>query len=238
MMSIIETIRNTIKQHHEEDGAYNDMEEIGDLIFEYWCDKEIKRVDSDTEDRGKEWTEFESVVYKAEEENETAYFKVEKEVRKTDKENVVGAVVEEVIPKTKVETKYVSKNSIKKKDGLKIYVAHANSFDFRTELYAPLRNSNLNREHYLTLPHETSGELFDSKGFFKTCDLVIAEASYTATGLGIELGWAEILGIPVIVLHKEGTKASNSIRAVTKHIRTYQDETEMVSLIEEFIENM
>ena len=73
---------------------------------------------------------------------------------------------------------------------MKIYVAHSKKLDYKKELYEPLRNSSLNNEHEIILPHEKSDKPFSSKEFFKTCDVIIAEVSYSGTGLGIELGWA------------------------------------------------
>ncbi|MBW2985833.1 hypothetical protein KY333_00525 [Candidatus Woesearchaeota archaeon] len=37
---------------------------------------------------------------------------------------------------------------------MKIYVGHAKKFDFKKELYEPLRKSPLNNEHEIVLPHE------------------------------------------------------------------------------------
>lgn len=75
---------------------------------------------------------------------------------------------------------------------MKIYVAHSSGYDYQNELYSPIRNSTLNTKHQITLPHENSIEQFNSKEFLKKCNLVIADVSYPSTGLGIELGWANI----------------------------------------------
>jgi len=70
---------------------------------------------------------------------------------------------------------------------LEIYITHSRDFDYKTELYTPLRNSSLNSQHRFILPHETN-EFINSKEIIQRSNLVIAEVSYPATGVGIELG--------------------------------------------------
>jgi len=84
---------------------------------------------------------------------------------------------------------------------MKIHVVHSKSHDFKNELYKPLRNSELNKEHQIFLPHETE-ELIKTKELIKQADVIIAEASFPATGLGIELGWADAFDRPIICLYK------------------------------------
>jgi hypothetical protein len=67
---------------------------------------------------------------------------------------------------------------------MNIYIAHSRSYDFRNELYIPIRNSILNEKYNFVLPHENSDKLFDSKRFFELdCDILIAEVSYPSLGL-------------------------------------------------------
>ena len=117
---------------------------------------------------------------------------------------------------------------------MNIYVAHSRSFDFQTELYEPIRQSSLNNEHSFILPHEKSDQPRSSKEFFKNeCALVIAEVSYPATGLGIELGWADALGVPIIFLHKKGSKISNSLKILSSNFIEYSNQEELISGIEQ-----
>ena len=51
---------------------------------------------------------------------------------------------------------------------VKIYSGHSSSIDYRKRIYEPLKNSELNEEYGILLPHEESEELFDSKTFLKT----------------------------------------------------------------------
>jgi hypothetical protein len=84
----------------------------------------------------------------------------------------------------------------------KIYLAHSTGFDYKKELYKPIRGSQLNKENKILLPHEKSIEPFNSKELFqKETNLIIAEISYPSTGT--ELGWADSFGIPVICIYKK-----------------------------------
>lgn len=40
-----------------------------------------------------------------------------------------------------------------------------------------------------------------TKDIIKTCDLMIAEVSLPATGLGIELGWAKAFKVPILCMY-------------------------------------
>lgn len=121
---------------------------------------------------------------------------------------------------------------------MKIYIAHSKGFDFQNELYTPIKNSFLNKEHFFVFPHTESGEQFNSKEFFqKDCDLIIAEVSYSATGLGIELGWADILNVPIVCIYKKNSKPAGSLNVVTKTFFEYSDNEELVVKIAEAINN-
>lgn len=111
---------------------------------------------------------------------------------------------------------------------MKIYLTHSTSFDYKNELYIPIRESDLNNQHEIVLPHEKSDKPFDSKKYFDECNLVIAEVSYPSTGQGIELGWANIKNIPIICFYKTGTKPSGSIKAVSNKIIEYIDKNDLI----------
>ncbi len=121
---------------------------------------------------------------------------------------------------------------------MKIYFGHSKYFDFRSELYHPVRNSGLNKAHEIIFPHEESDMPTNSKEFLKTCDLMIAEVSFPATGLGIELGWADAFDIPILLIHKKGSHISNSSKLLTDNIIEYSDSEDLVKQIEEFINGL
>ena len=119
---------------------------------------------------------------------------------------------------------------------MKIYVAHASSFDYINELYKPIEKSDLNNKYQFTFPHQLSEEPFDSKTFLtQKADLVLAEVSYPSTGLGIELGWASLLDLPIICLFKTGKIVSNSLKVVCNEFISYQNEAELVNKLEQVL---
>lgn len=116
----------------------------------------------------------------------------------------------------------------------KIYIAHSRDFDFKRELYDPIRKSNLNSRYDFILPHETD-QFFHSKEVIKKSRLVVAEVSFPATGEGIELGWADSFNIPIVCFYKEGMRPSGSIKAVTNDVIPYTDSTDILKKLERFL---
>lgn len=120
------------------------------------------------------------------------------------------------------------------KTKMKIFVSHSANHDFQNELYAPLRKSDLGKEHEIILPHENQQDVF-TKDIIKDCDLVVAEVSYPSTGQGIELGWADIFKIPIVCMHKEGSEPSRSLHKITKDFIVYKDTIDMVAKLSDYI---
>jgi hypothetical protein len=120
---------------------------------------------------------------------------------------------------------------------MKIFVAHSSGYDFKNELYLPLRSSDLNKKHDIYLPHE-NGYVVITKNIISNSDLMLAEVSYPSTGQGIELGWADAFKIPVICLYKEGSKISSSLEKITKNFIVYKDAKEMIDKLTKDIQNL
>ena len=112
---------------------------------------------------------------------------------------------------------------------MKIYLSHPRNETYKEELYKPLRESELNNEFEFILPHESTDTPFNSRELLnqKKCDLVIAEVSQAATGQGIELGWADANDIPIICIHKKGSKVSGSLIIVCDEFIEYSDPEEL-----------
>lgn len=116
---------------------------------------------------------------------------------------------------------------------MNIYIGHASSFPYQERLYIPLEESHLFDGHTIVLPHSSSDELFDSKTFLSNvCDLFIAEVSTASTGLGIELGWADQFDVPIVCVHTQDTTPSGALTAVTNTIKSYDNEDELIQIIE------
>ena len=118
---------------------------------------------------------------------------------------------------------------------MKIYIAHSKEFDYKNELYIPIRNSEKLRKHEIILPHAIDSNSSNTREFYKDIDIFIAECSYPATGLGIELGWAYDDGTKVYCIYQKGKRISNSIKAISNNIYEYQNSTDMIKIIEDII---
>jgi hypothetical protein len=123
---------------------------------------------------------------------------------------------------------------------MNIYVSHATNFDFQEEWYLPLKKNCNNETINFVFPHEKSLELFNTKEFFesKKCDVILAEVSFPSTGQGIELGWANMMNIPIICIHKSNTSPSNSLKAVSKILIPYEDIESIVLELEKHINQL
>lgn len=112
---------------------------------------------------------------------------------------------------------------------MKIYVSHLRNYDFKKELYDVLGNSNL--KHEFILPHKDSETPFNTKDLLqnKKCDLVLAEVSYPSTGQGIELGWANIYGIPIVCIYKKGAKIAGSLKVISNTFIEYESSEDLIN---------
>ncbi len=118
---------------------------------------------------------------------------------------------------------------------MKIYIAHSRDFNYQEELYKPIREDKYLKQFEIILPHEYSDKNSNTRDFYKTIDIFIADVSSPATGLGIELGWAFDDKKEIICIHKENSKVSGSISAVTNRIISYKDTKDMVEIIKQII---
>ena len=116
----------------------------------------------------------------------------------------------------------------------KIYVSHSKDFDFINELYKPIRESALNGEYEFFLPHENDRPV-NTQDIIKNSDTVLAEVSFSATGQGIELGWANVFGVPIICISKDGIKISGCLKYITDTFLTYSDTKELIERVSDFL---
>jgi len=118
---------------------------------------------------------------------------------------------------------------------MKIYVMHATAFDFINELYKPLQTSELSRIHSLIFPHIASSPI-DSKSIIKESDLVLAEVSYPSTGMGIELGWADIFSKPILCVHRSNVRPSSALNFVTTNFLAYDSPAALAEKVGAWLE--
>ncbi|MDB5258993.1 MAG: hypothetical protein JWO73_201 [Candidatus Taylorbacteria bacterium] len=91
---------------------------------------------------------------------------------------------------------------------------------------------NAGRDFFL--PHEDGREA-NNKQIITTSDLMIAEVSFSSTGQGIEMGWANLSGVPIICMYKKGSKVSGWLKDVSDSVIEYSDSADMIGKIEDFI---
>ncbi len=113
---------------------------------------------------------------------------------------------------------------------MKIYVTHSSNFEYQKLLYGPLRSSVLSTEHSLVLPRE-SEVVVDTKKEVISSTIIIAEVSRPSTGMGIELGWADAANIPIVCIYAQGTKPSQSLRAISSIFIQYSGSKDMIEKI-------
>ncbi|MBI4225150.1 MAG: nucleoside 2-deoxyribosyltransferase [Candidatus Sungbacteria bacterium] len=119
---------------------------------------------------------------------------------------------------------------------MNIFISHSREFEYRTELYEPIKKSDLFSLHTFIFPHENNS-FRSTKDEIRTCDVVIAEVSFPSTGVGIELGWANSFGKPTICLHKKDSHPSSSLKAVSAEFIMYDNASDMVKKLSEALAN-
>lgn len=115
---------------------------------------------------------------------------------------------------------------------MKIFVSHSTKFDYKNELYKPLRESQLNKKHELIFPHE-DGKENSTKDVIRESDLIIAEVSIPSLGQGIELGWANASYITIVCFYKSGKEVSDSLKFITDNVFSYDLMEPMIAKIAE-----
>ncbi len=117
---------------------------------------------------------------------------------------------------------------------MKIYVCHSSAFDYKNELYNPLRKFVLNKNHKLIFPHRIDNKFVNSEDIISKCDLVISETSYPSTGMGIELGWADKENKKILFIYKKGIKISKSLQKISSDFMEYNDSEDLIKKLEKF----
>ena len=122
---------------------------------------------------------------------------------------------------------------------MKIYIAHSRKIDFKNKLYLPLRNSSLNAEHEILLPHEHDGAIEEiTREMIKDADALVADVSQPSLGAGIEMGWADAFGVPVIAMSERGATVSFSIDNVVTDRFEYDSPEDMLQKLGSALEKI
>lgn len=117
-----------------------------------------------------------------------------------------------------------------------MYVSHSTAFDFKNNLYNPLKQSKLNSQYKIVFPHENNLIPIDSQSIIKNSHFVLAEVSYPSTGQGIELGWANLFNITVICLFQEDRAYSTSLIFVSSKFIPYKNSDDLIIKLENYLQ--
>ena len=121
---------------------------------------------------------------------------------------------------------------------MNIYVAHSNKFDYIKKLYEPIKNAKSLSIHNFFFPHDEVNKLVKTKEIIKNYDLVIAEVSLPATGLGIELGWADDSNTQILCIYEKGLKISSCLKFITNNFIEYDNSKDLIEKIEKFLNSL
>lgn len=116
---------------------------------------------------------------------------------------------------------------------MKILVAHPSNYDYTTELYEPLKQSVIAKEHTLIFPHD--GAAIETNSHIPESDLLIAEVSQPSTGAGIEIGLAQAAHVPTLFLYKKGVTPSSALQYIQGTLIEYTDAADLVAKVQKYI---
>lgn len=113
----------------------------------------------------------------------------------------------------------------------KVYFAHANEGDYENKFYKPLGSL---KNIKFVFPYANEETKF-SRDIIKKCDYLLADISNPAMGMGIEIGWANAFGVPIIFMYKRGSKVSSYLSKLSKNIIEYRNLEKELYKIKEII---
>ena len=116
---------------------------------------------------------------------------------------------------------------------MKIYVTHATSYDYKTELYDPLKKA-FTANHDIFFPHDEENADIKSRNIIKESDVVLAEVSRASTGQGIELGWADDFNVPIVCVYRSGSTPSGALRFISDVFIEFSSVEEMTTKLTEY----
>lgn len=120
---------------------------------------------------------------------------------------------------------------------MKVYLSHSKKMDYINELYKPIKEAFFLKEYDFYFPHEKNSKILNGFDYYRNFDVIIAEVSQTGTGIGIELGFAYSLNIPIICFYKKGTKYANSLNSVTNKFFEYDSIDDFLFKLSLYLKN-
>lgn len=77
----------------------------------------------------------------------------------------------------------------------------------------------------------------DAFNWMDGCDLILVDMSKISLGIGIESGYAYVKKIPLIAIHKKGTKTSNSMIGIADLVFEYKKYPDITKKISEYLKS-
>lgn len=117
------------------------------------------------------------------------------------------------------------------------FVSHPSGSIKHTPTFFSAINTFAEQHTNITIqfPHEKEEEVHLTKDDISKADLVLVEVSIPSTGSGIELGWANAAGVPIIAFHQGGAEPSPSVKFATRDIHVYITEDHILSTLGELL---
>lgn len=83
----------------------------------------------------------------------------------------------------------------------------------------------------IIFPHDTQEGVKLTREQIEGAELVLVEVSISSTGSGIEMGWANAAGKPIIAFHQGGSQPSPAMQFVAKAIQVYVTEEDILQVL-------
>ena len=110
---------------------------------------------------------------------------------------------------------------------MKIYVGRFNEWNYRKELYEPIMESNLYKEHEFIFSHNNN---LNNNGYIEECDLLILDETYNIEDENSKTGNKKIVCIYMMGLEKLGY--------INTDIIEYRDSKDMIKKLEIYLNHM
>lgn len=88
----------------------------------------------------------------------------------------------------------------------------------------------------IVFPHDRAEDVKLTKENINACQLVLVEVSIPSTGSGIELGWANAAGKPIIAFNQGGSDPSPALKFVASENHVYITEDHIVAVLRKLAE--
>lgn len=87
----------------------------------------------------------------------------------------------------------------------------------------------------IIFPHDSEEGIKLTREAIEKCDLVLVEVSISSTGSGIELGWANAAGKPIIAFHQGGSEPSPALKFAAQAIYVYVTEDDITKVLKDLL---